>query len=129
MKQYIKLYGPINGIVCIGLGLLFFIFNVLLIEFEDTTMQILMFTPVPLILIGSSLLIFPGAKLTRNEIHDKNISFWSTSPKLHKSFWLLMGIIGITFLILQLLCLLDIIEISFNNCFFSKYLGIGNCLR
>lgn len=128
MKQYIKLYGPINGIVCIGLGLLFFIFNVLLIEFEGTTMRILMFTPIPLVLTGISLLLFPGVKLTRKEIHDKNISFWSRSPTLHKLVWLLFGMIGIIFLILQLLCLFKITELSFNSCFFSKYLGIGTCL-
>lgn len=128
MEQYIKLYGPINGTVCIGLGLLFFLFNVLLIEFEGTTMRILMFAPIPLVLTGSSLLLFPGVKLTRKEIHDKNISFWSTSPTLHKLVWLLFGMIGIIFLILQLLCLFEITELSFNSCFFSKYLGIGTCL-
>lgn len=127
MKQYIKFYGPINGIVCIGLGLLFFIFNVILIEFEDTTMQLLMFTPVPLILIGISLVIWPGVKLTRNEVTDKNISFWADSPNSHKMFWLLFGVVGIIFLVLQLLSLLQISELSFNNCFFSKYLGVGNC--
>ena len=128
MKQYIKLYGPINGIVCIGLGLLLFTFNVLLIEFEDTTMRLLMFGPIPLIFTGTSLLLFPGAKLTRKEIHEENISFWTTSPNSHKFFWLLFGIIGILFLILQLLTFFGLIELSFNSCFFSKYLGIGNCM-
>ena len=86
MRQYLKLYGPINGLVCVALGLLFFVFNLLLIEFEETTMRILMFAPVPLFLMGISLLLFPGVKLTRKEVHDKNISFWSASPDYHIFF-------------------------------------------
>ena len=128
MKQYIKLYGPINGIVCIGLGRLLFTFNVLLIEFEDTTMRLLIFAPIPLFFTGTSLLLFPGAKLTRKKIHDENISFWAASPKSHKFFWLLFGIIGLLFLTLQLLTFFGLIELSFNSCFLSKYLGIGNCI-
>ena len=127
IRKYMKFYGPINGIVCIGLGLLLFTFNVLLIELEEVTMRILMFGPIPLILPGTSLLLFPGAKLTRKEVHNKNLSFWSASPNSHKFFWLLFGIIGIVFLIIQLLILFEVIEFSFNNCFFSRYLGIGDC--
>ena len=128
MRQYLKLYGPINGLVCVALGLLFFVFNLLLIEFEETTMRILMFAPVPLFLMGISLLLFPGVKLTRKEVHDKNISFWSASPNYHIFFWLVFGVIGAIFLTAQLLSLLGVIELTIENCFLSKYLGIGYCL-
>jgi len=87
-----------------------------------------MFAPVPLVVIGFSLIVFPGAKLTRKEIHDDNISFWSVSPKAHKIFWLLFGVIGMGFLVLQLLVILEATEVSFHNCFAFKYLGIGQCV-
>jgi hypothetical protein len=127
MKDYIKLYGPLSGLVCIGLSILFFTFNVLLIEIEDTTMQILVFSPVPLTISGLSLFIWPGNKLTRDEINENNISFWSSSPTLHKSLWIFFGLISILFLILQLASLFGIVQLHINNCHLSKYLGLGEC--
>ncbi|MDX2360363.1 MAG: hypothetical protein QNK23_06130 [Crocinitomicaceae bacterium] len=127
MIQYLKLNGPINGMVCIGLGLLFFVFNVLLIEVEGTTIRLLMYTPVPLIVVGISLLIWPGAKLTRKEISDENISFWGNSPILHRVSWIVFGMIGIVFLVVQLLNLFDIANFPIESCFLSKYLGVGVC--
>ena len=128
MKQYFKLYGPINGLVCVGLGLLFLTFNILLIELEDTTIRILFFTPIPLVLIGISLIIWPGNKLTRTKIQDENIHFWSTSPNSNKLMWLLFSAFALCFLTLQFLELFDILSVSLNNCFLSKYFGIGNCM-
>ena len=93
IRKYMKFYGPINGIVCIGLGLLLFTFNVLLIELEEVTMRILMFGPIPLILTGTSLLLFPGAKLTRKEVHNKKsrLSIFSLSKALQSSVSPLMA--------------------------------------
>ncbi len=127
MKQYMKFYGPINGLVCVGLGLLFFTFNVVLIEFEDSSMRLFMYTPVPLILTGMSLMLFPGIKLTRQEVRDQNISFWSASPKMHRLIWVLFGILGAAFLVFQLLNALGVAEFPFDNCLLSKYFGIGSC--
>ncbi|MFT4601348.1 MAG: hypothetical protein ACI857_001528 [Arenicella sp.] len=127
MKQYLNLYGPINGLVCLGLGLMLFIFNILLIEIEHTTIRFLILTPIPLILSGISLIIWPGVKLNRKQINDDNISFWFESPKTHKFIWIAIALVWIIFLVFQVLSLFGILEIDISNCFLAKYLGIGSC--
>lgn len=127
MKQFFKLYGPVNGLVCLGLGLLFFLFNVILIEAEGKMIRLLVFTPMPLILCGLSLILWPGLRLSRKEVHEQNISFWSKSPTSHKIAWLIFGLLGISFLVLQLLDLFGMINVSIHNCFLARYFGLGSC--
>lgn len=127
MINYLKLYGPLHGCVALGVGMLFFVLNVLMIEVEGTSMRLLMFTPVPLVLTGISLLIFPGLKLSKKEVEAQGRSFWSESPGGHRIAWIMFGILSLAFLAIQVPSILGGLELPVDSCFLEKYLGIGHC--
>ena len=120
-------HGRSNGLVLLGVGFLFLILHIILVQNEEASFRILMFGPPVFIAIGLSMVLFPGAKVTTKEVHSDNIDFWGVSSIFHRTMWIVFSVIGIAILVMQLLSFVGFMELDIQNCFLSKYIGLGYC--
>lgn len=84
--------GIFIGLVTLSLGIITFSFATY-ITLDIRLIKRVVFAGPALIVVGFTMLVFPGGDISINEIRNKR-SFWRKAPLLDRTMWLIAIVIG-----------------------------------
>jgi hypothetical protein len=105
-------FGRLQGLVCLGVGLLVLVMGIIMMICEDFVFVIFASFPV-FIFLGLSMIIFPGVNVPASEVNgefklkdlldsNKNqernkrqMEVMNAAPKGHQIAWIIGGILGL----------------------------------
>ena len=91
-------YGTFVGLILTILGTILGVVGFTMLQSTGSTLKILFAGPT-IAAVGIAMVIFPGADISLKEAtEDKTLQrkFFSMSPKLHITFWVIFGAIALT---------------------------------